>query len=97
MFSLRKSADPTLIDVEIARLHANLADNDQPHSKEYAATVDQLLKLSKHKEEVNSKRKVSPDALVTAGASILGILIIVGHEHAHVITTKAIGFVTKAR
>lgn len=96
MFNFGKNAEPNLLELEIIRLHESLTDLP-PESKEYAATVDQLLKLAKHKEETTSKRRVSTDTLVVAGANLLGIAMIIGHERVNVITTKAIGFVMKAR
>ena len=62
-------------------------------TKEYAATADQIVKLY----ELRKKRRVSPDALLAAGVNILGIMVIVGHERAHVVTSKALSFVGKLR
>ncbi len=39
--------------------------------------------------------RVSKDALVAAGASLAGILVIVGYEKFNVIASKALGFVLK--
>ena len=62
-------------------------------SDEYAKAADQIVKLY----ELKKKSRISPDALVAATANILGILVIVGHERAHVVTSKALAFVTKLR
>lgn len=63
---------------------------------EYAAMVDQLSKLYSLKENEIPKR-ISPDTLATIAANLLGIIVIVGHERAHVLTSKAINFVMKLR
>lgn len=63
------------------------------HTKEYASAADQIVKLY----ELRKKRRVSPDVMVTAGANLLGVLVIVGHERAHVVTSKALAFVMKLR
>jgi hypothetical protein len=65
-------------------------------SKEYATAMAHVSTLYKLREQSSSKR-VSPDTWVTAGASILGILAILHYERASVVSSKAIGFVQKAR
>lgn len=63
---------------------------------EYSKMVDQLVKLYSLKE-TDSKRRISPDTLATVTANLAGIILIVGHERAHVVTSKALGFVLKLR
>lgn len=65
-------------------------------TEEYAKMADQLTKLYSLKE-VDSKRRVSPDTLATVAANLLGIILIVGHERIHVVTSKALNFVLKLR
>jgi hypothetical protein len=57
----------------------------------YADAVDQLTKLHALKTQDRSSR-VSSDTLVAAGANLAGILIIVGYEQKHVVTSKALSF-----
>jgi hypothetical protein len=64
-------------------------------SEEYAAAADQLVKLMKLKKEITPTWRPSPDALVGAAGSILGILLILNFERAGVVTSKALTFVTK--
>lgn len=66
-------------------------------SEEYDRLTDQVAKLSKIRHENDGASKVSADTLIIAGANILGILIIVGHEQTSVITSKAINFIMKPR
>lgn len=63
-------------------------------SKEYTETLDKLSKLHKMKEE-ETPSSVSPDTLLTVAANLIGIAIIVRHEHLNVITSKALGFVKR--
>jgi len=42
-------------------------------------------------------KPLSRDTLVLAGANLLGIVLIVGHERANVVTSKAIGFIKTLR
>lgn len=65
-------------------------------SKEYAAMADNLVKLYKLKEvDHDPKKQLSYDAILSAGASIAGILIIVSYEEKHALVSKSIGFVKK--
>jgi hypothetical protein len=63
-------------------------------STEYAQMVDQLVKLHAMKT-AESRPRVSPDVKATIAANLAGILMIVGHERVHIISTKALGFVKK--
>lgn len=69
-------------------------------SPEYAKMVEQLTKLYALKEvdsKVDSPRRVSADTLAIVGGNILGIVMIVGHERASVLTSKALTLLTKLR
>lgn len=67
----------------------------EPESKEFADATDQIVKL--HKLKSTEDQRVTPDVLVSAAASIFGILLIINHEHVGPITTKALGFVPKPK
>lgn len=83
------------LDHAIERALQTMA-NEDPTSEAYAQVVSQLETLHKLKTE-ESKPRVSPEAVLTAGANLLGILMIVGHERTHIVTSKALGFVLKLR
>lgn len=93
MFTIAKD-DPKLSD-SIDKLHTQLLSMD-PKSEEYSKVLDTLLKLHKTQAE-NRPRSVSPDVLVSAAASLLGIILILHYERTEIVTTKAIGFVPKMR
>lgn len=80
----------------IDRLHEEMI-GEEGCSERYAAMVDQLGKLYKLRDEVNSSRSVTPDTLAIVIGNLAGIILIVGHEHAHVISSKALGFILRAR
>jgi hypothetical protein len=90
-----KKNDPSPLDVVVNDLLARIQD-PKTHTDEREALVKSVSKLYKLKE-VDSKRKLSPDTLLMAAANILGIALIVGHERANVVTSKAIGFVMKLK
>jgi hypothetical protein len=60
-------------------------------SDEYAKMVDQAAKLY----ELRQKSRISPEALVTVASNLAGILLVMNHERAHVIASKAFSFVKK--
>lgn len=67
-------------------------------SKEYAAMLNaaqRLHEMMNTKEETSSS--VSRETLVTVGANLLGILMIIRHEFAHPLTSKALSFVIRPR
>lgn len=89
-----KKAEPTDLEIEIARLLKKLNDLP-PNSDDYDKVSDQYVKLTKLHSETTSKKRVSPDTLASAATNIAGILLILNYEHAHVMTSKAVGFVMK--
>lgn len=91
----RTQPEPTGLEEAIADLLSELKGHDTT-SDEYAQTVKQLQKLHALKENERPSR-VDPNTLLTVGANLAGILMIVGHERAHIVTSKAIQFVLKAR
>jgi hypothetical protein len=63
---------------------------------EYAKITAQLTALYALKED-KTKKRVSPDTLAMVFGNLLGIVLIVGHERANVITSRAITFVSKLK
>lgn len=90
-----KVTEPTTLDMEIDRALAALAFHDVA-SEDYAKTVEQVLKLHKMKEDEKPSR-VSPDTAAIIGANLLGIILVIKHEHVNVITSRAMGLVTKLK
>lgn len=88
MFAPKKS---TYVDKEIARTILVMQEKE-PDSKEYGAALEQLQKLQKIRQE-EKPDAVSTDVMFQAAASILGIVLILQHEHLHPITSKAMSFI----
>jgi hypothetical protein len=65
-------------------------------SPEYAKRLNALSELQRMKDN-NTPASVSKDTVAIVGANLLGILMIIMHEHLHPITTKAIGLLIKPR
>jgi hypothetical protein len=91
----KNPTEPNELEAPIARLLELMANAD-PNSDEYARMTDQLIKLYKLKAETSPKR-VSADTWAIIGANLAGIILIIGHERANVIATKAMSFVAKLR
>lgn len=97
MFTRKKrNTEPTLLEREIAHVHSQLAAVDSADSEEYARMATNLDRLYKMREQ-DAPRRVSPDVLATVTANLAGIALIVGHERAHVLTSKALGLLPKLR
>jgi hypothetical protein len=96
MFNQKSKSEKTALEMAIDQLHAEMA-GAMGDSEEYDRYTDQLTKLYKLREHDAPRRLVNPDTLVLAGANVLGIILIVGHERAHVVTSKALNFVMKLR
>lgn len=93
MFTLKLDREPSHLDkvIDLALIELEALG---PETEQYATVVNQLVKLHAMKTQESPKR-VSPDALVSAAASLFGILLIVNFERVHVVTTKALGILPK--
>jgi hypothetical protein len=45
----------------------------------------------------NKKTSVSKDTLATVGANLIGILMVIKHEHVNVITSRAMNLLMRPR
>lgn len=89
------------LNKEIERLIAEMSRID-PEIEDYAvmtARLDTLYKLKEvdHKVETKQLFGVSAETLAVISANLLGIMMIVGHERARVITSKAVSFIPKLK
>lgn len=65
-------------------------------SRDYILTMDQVVKLHRMKEEEKSE-SVSKNTLVIVGANLLGIILVINHEYANPIVSKAMNLILKPR
>lgn len=70
-------------------------DSVPAYSDEYNKIVNQIVTLNAQRSLSNSRR-VSPDTMAIVIGNLVGIALIVGHERANVVTSKALNFVLKA-
>lgn len=80
-----------LIDLVQTQMLTEGADSDK-----FREMNDELERLYAMKK-ANKSSRVSPDALVAVAGNLLGIGLILQHERLHVVTSKALSFVTKAK
>lgn len=95
MFNQKTPTTPTELEKAITRVLESM-DGVDVTSEEYAKMVAQLDKLHKMLPP-KKEAKVSNDALIAVAGNLLGIVIILGFERAHIVTSKALGFVLKSR
>lgn len=92
MFGMRGQ---TLLEIAIDKALRDL-NRHVIGDEDYVRTLDAIVKLHKMKiEEKNSL--VKKDTLIIVGANILGLLMIIRHEHVNVITSKAMGLLLRPR
>lgn len=97
MFTKKHNTKDKALDTEIQEVLSEMRDINKAHP-DYETHLDKLERLYKLKLNIQHEKKtVSPDALVAAGASIAGIVMILGFEQANVLTSKAMSFVFKPK
>lgn len=67
-----------------------------PNSKEYTKQLKHIATLMELKTKDRPQR-VSPDVWVTVGGNLLAVLVIVGYERSHVVTSKGLMFLKSLR
>ena len=84
------------LDEAIDSLYSELA-GFEGHEEEYDKASSQLVKLMKLRKEMVPSNRPSADTLALVASNLVGIIAILGYERVNVITSKALGFVTKLR
>ena len=85
--------DSTQLELAFDRAVRDLKNHDIT-SEEYARKLEVAIKLHKMISEEKSSR-VSKDVMASIGANLLGIFMIIKHEHVNVITSRAMNWVMK--
>lgn len=91
----RQPKPKSKLELEIARLTLELKDH-KPISDEYGKILDRLKELNKIQSD-NAQDPVSANTKAQIAANLIGIFMIIHHEHLGVISTKAIGMLSKVR
>lgn len=91
----RKETEKSRLDNAIDAV-VKFLDSETPGTKEYDSILAQLDKLYKLRE-IDKPKIVNRETLALIAGNLAGILLILNYERAHVVTSRAIGFVTKLR
>lgn len=89
------NGDKNTVDLEIDALLEEMAVEHGDTDK-YKKLADNLKTLYEIKA-TSKKTRIDPNTIVTAGASLAGILLVLNYEKVDIITTKALGFIPKVR
>ena len=81
---------PTIDDLIMDVMHK--MQTYAPDDPEYLKFLDQLERLHKLKPQKKRRWNVSPDVAAGILGNIAIVLILVGYEHAHVMTSKGFAF-----
>jgi Glu-tRNA(Gln) amidotransferase subunit E-like FAD-binding protein len=92
--TLFRRTEQTVLENVLDRALRELS-NHSIDSQEYAKILEMVVKLHKMKEEESSS--VSKDTILVVVANLLGIIMILKHEHANVITSRAMNLLLKPR
>jgi hypothetical protein len=89
--------EPSDLDKAIAEILREMthAPGDSKQYKKLQEQLTALYALRKIDADIATPMKWRPEFLVPAIASVVGILVIVGYEQMNVVTTKALGLLTK--
>lgn len=91
----KKTSETTELEktVEKVLIEMQKVGSDTDEFAKMSAQLERLYKL----KEIESRKRVSPDTIALIAGNLAGIVLIISYERAHVITSKALGFVMKAR
>jgi hypothetical protein len=86
-----KEKEPSPLDKAIDRAFIALS-REGVNSEEYGTILNRLTALHEMKEKPS---RVSKEAMMNVASNLLGIILILRHEHVNVITSRAMNFVQK--
>jgi hypothetical protein len=95
MFKLKTTPKTTALEIAVDRLLESMK-TVSVDTEEYANMVDHLVKLHNLKE-AEKPEGMSTDTKATMIANLAGILLILNHERAGIVTSKAVSFIMKLR
>lgn len=99
MKKLTRSKEKTKLEKEIDEVLAVMSGISQT-SDDYmvlAGNLTELYSARTKEQELERKNRVSPETVAVIAGNLLGIALILYHEQANVITSKALGFILRSR
>ncbi len=84
-----------LIEGELERtlIHLKAEQITDEDYKKTLSLVERLYGMM----DIQKPSRVSKDTMLVVGANLLGILMVIKHEHVNVVTSKALGFIMRPR
>lgn len=96
MFSIRKERTPSPLDDLIEDAYAALKGMDET-TEAYTDALRNLEKLLEIRATEKKRTTPSPEAVLSAAASLTGIVLILAFEQKHVITTKSLSMIPRSK
>lgn len=93
---LTRTKVPTLLEIVTTSAIEALKDH-QPDSDEYGVILSRVETLHDMNRTAKSDSQVSPETKATIAANLIGIAMILNFERANIVTSKAVGFILRAR
>lgn len=85
-----KSSNETNLEAQIDAVLASMVAHPNKHDDVYKKLVENLDALYKLKEkEVSPRERINVNAVLGVAGTVASVLIVVGYERAHVLTSKA--------
>ena len=99
MFKRRNFDEPHELDVPITHLISAIDGLDDGSDEQVKASQSLKIMMEARTADTAARRApvIDPNMIVSAAASLAGIIAILGFEKANVVTTKAVSFVPKIR
>ena len=72
-------------------------EDKEKHLEQIIKDQERLDYIGKILDENKTKVVFSPDTLLIVGANLIGILLILNYEKLDIVSSKAVGFILKAR
>lgn len=95
MFGKPDKAETLRLNAAVNRILIDMQEAD-PNSEQYKELLTNLERLTTLRSN-GTPSGFSRDTMLTVAANIVGILIIVGYEQTHVISSKGLGFLPKMK
>lgn len=90
----RNKPDP-LFD-QVTKLGMEVVALDR-EAGEHVAAFERMIKLYELRERMKRENSISKDTLLIVAANLLGIILVIRHEHVNVITSRAMQMVINPR
>lgn len=96
MFKKKATAEDTAFNEALTTALTELPSLSAD-SAEYTAAIKNIEALYSVRSSEKKRRAISADTALVVAGNLAGIIMILGYEKAHVVTSKALSFVLKSK